>query len=105
MHERDALTKRRVKHGFALFHFHLDAHRLEPNLVNLRVRHHFGLVVVVANRMAGASFRSPAKKGRPNRPLPPLFSLAKGYLLTPVLNSPRAPTPHRRGRAATPRRA
>jgi len=25
MHKRDALTKRRVKHGFTLFHFHLDA--------------------------------------------------------------------------------
>jgi hypothetical protein len=69
MHKRDALTKRRVKHGFTLFHFHLDAHRLEPNLVNLHVRHHLGLVVVVVNRIVGASCRSRAK-GPPKRPLP-----------------------------------
>ena len=45
MHQRDALTKRRVKHGFALFYFHLDAHGLEPNPVNLCIRHNLGLVV------------------------------------------------------------
>src|ERR1700733_12253595 len=63
MHERNALTKRRVKHGFALFHFHLDASRLEPNLVNLRFRHAFGLVAVVTE-IAGASCRSRAKGRR-----------------------------------------
>src|ERR1700726_4508242 len=47
MHERDALTKRSVKHSLALFYFHFDAHRLEPNLVNLRFRHHLGVVVFV----------------------------------------------------------
>ena len=47
MHQRDALTKRRVEHGFALFHFHLDAHRLEPNLMDLRFRHHLSLAVMV----------------------------------------------------------
>src|SRR5215831_11968169 len=39
VHKRDALPKRRVEHGLAFLDFHLDAHRLESNLVNLRIRH------------------------------------------------------------------
>ena len=38
MHQRDALTKRGVEHGLALFDLHLDADRLETNRVNYRVR-------------------------------------------------------------------
>ena len=61
VHQRDALTKRRVKHGFALFHFHLDAHRLEPNLVNLRFRHHLGLVEVVVEQNSRSVMPLPGK--------------------------------------------
>src|SRR3977135_474754 len=57
MHKRDALTKRRVKHGFTLFHFHLDAHRLEPNLVDLRFCHRLNLVVFLMGRNCRSAMR------------------------------------------------
>src|SRR5260370_12583142 len=93
MHERDALTKRSVKHSLALFYFHLDAHRLEPNLVNLRFRHHLGLVVFVIGQRGRSGMPPSGNAPRPSTPPPAVLSNDNDCSCTPSHNRPPPPPP------------
>src|SRR6201992_2767808 len=43
VHQRNALTKGRIQHGFTLFDFHFDAERLETNGMNFLSLHGISL--------------------------------------------------------------
>src|SRR5229473_7053077 len=105
MHKRDALTKRRVKHGFTLFYFHLDAHRLEPNLVDLRFCHGLDLVVFVIGQNCRSGTPPEGMGAAEAAPVLLLCSVTRIDLEALAIFSRRDLTFYRRQRAESAERA